>query len=178
MCWFDMFYSPELARRVYNNPFPLVDITITPDDEIMQHRRIAILELLQKHIRQRDLMLLLEQLVTLIDEGYTSGSQLVAMQNYMLQRGHTEQADLFYGVLRDRETGGESMMTLAQWFEERGRQEGRLEVRQEVRQEVIQEVRQEVRQEFALRFLSKGMSREDVAEMANLPLAEVDKLIS
>ena len=47
----------------------------------MQHRRIAILELLQKHIRQRDLMLLLEQLVTLIDEGYTSGSQLVAMQN-------------------------------------------------------------------------------------------------
>ena len=60
-------------------------------------------------------MLLLEQLVTLIDEGYTSGSQLVAMQNYMLQRGHTEQADLFYGVLRDRETGGESMMTLAQW---------------------------------------------------------------
>eukprot|EP01084_Bolivina_argentea_P199584 341485_1 len=120
MCWFDMFYSPELARRVYNSPFPLVDITITPDDEIMQHRRIAILELLQKHIRQRDLMLLLEQLVTLIDEGYTSGSQLVAMQNYMLQRGHTEQADMFYGVFRDRETGGESMMTLAQWFEEKG----------------------------------------------------------
>ncbi len=103
-------------------------------------------------------MLLLEQLVTLIDEGYTSGSQLVAMQNYMLQRGHTEQADLFYGVLRDRETGGESMMTLAQWFEERGRQEER--------------------QEFVLRLLNKGMSREDVAEMANLPLAEIDKLIN
>ena len=166
MCWFDMFYSPELARRVYNSPFPLVDITITPDDEIMQHRRIAILELLQKHIRQRDLMLLLEQLVTLIDEGYTSGSQLVAMQNYMLQRGHTEQADLFYGVLRDRETGGESMMTLAQWFEEKGIEKG------------IQQGRQEVSQEFAQRLLSKGMSREDVAEMANLPLAEIDKVIN
>ena len=107
-------------------------------------------------------MLLLEQLVTLIDEGYTSGSQLVAMQNYMLQRGHTEQADLFYGVVRDRETGGESMMTLAQWFEEKGIQQGR----------------QEVSQEFALRLLSKGMSREDVAEMVNLPLAEIDKMIN
>ncbi len=160
-----MFYSPELARRVYNSPFPLVDITITPDDEIMQHRRIAILELLQKHIRQRDLMLLLEQLVTLIDEGYTSESQLVAMQNYMLQRGHTEQADLFYGVLRDRETGGKSMMTLAQWFEEKGIEKG------------IQQGRQE-RQEFAQRFLSKGMSREDVAEMTNLSLAEIDRLIN
>ncbi|MDO1703390.1 Rpn family recombination-promoting nuclease/putative transposase, partial [Escherichia coli] len=138
------------------------------------HRRIAILELLQKHIRQRDLMLLLEQLVTLIDEGYTSGSQLVAMQNYMLQRGHTEQADLFYGVLRDRETGGESMMTLAQWFAARGRPE----VSQAVRQEVIQEVSQEVRQEFALRFLSTGLSRDDVAALANFPRAEVDKLIS
>ncbi|WP_161537348.1 Rpn family recombination-promoting nuclease/putative transposase [Escherichia albertii] len=174
MCWFDMFYSPELARRVYNNPFPLVDITITPDDEIMQHRRIAILELLQKHIRQRDLMLLLEQLVTLIDEGYTSGSQLVAIQNYMLQRGHTEQADLFYGVVRDRESGGESMMTLAQWFEEKGIEKGIQLGRQEGRQEA----RQEVSQEFALRFLSKGMSREDVAEVTNLSLAEIDKLIN
>ncbi|MDU3053977.1 MAG: Rpn family recombination-promoting nuclease/putative transposase [Escherichia coli] len=124
MCWFDMFYSPELARRVYNSPFPL------------------------------------------IDEGYTSGSQLVAMQNYMLQRGHTEQADLFYGVLRDRETGGESMMTLAQWFEEKGIEKG------------IQQGRQEERQEFALRLLSKGMSREDVAEMTNLSLAEIDKVIN
>ncbi|HFN8157408.1 TPA: transposase, partial [Escherichia coli] len=26
--------------------------------------------------------------------------------------------------------------------------------------------------------LNKGMSREDVAEMANLPLAEIDKLIN
>ncbi|MVW16032.1 Rpn family recombination-promoting nuclease/putative transposase, partial [Escherichia coli] len=110
--------------------------------------------------------LLLEQLVTLIDEGYTSGSQLVAMQNYMLQRGHTEQADLFYGVVRDRETGGKSMMTLAQWFEERGRQEGR------------QEVIQEVSQEFAQRLLSKGMSREDVAEVTTLSLTEVDNLIN
>ncbi len=109
---------------------------------------------------------MLEQLVTLIDEGYTSGSQLVAMQNYMLQRGHTEQADLFYGVLRDRETGGKSMMTLAQWFEEKGFQKA------------YQEAYQEVRQEFAQRFLNKGMSREDVAEMANLPLAEIDKMIN
>lgn len=127
-------------------------------------------------------MLLLEQLVTLIDEGYTSGSQLVAMQNYMLQRGHTEQADLFYGVLRDRETGGESMMTLAQWFEEKGIEKG-IEKGMEKGMEKgiekgIQQGRQEERQEFALRLLSKGMSREDVAEMANLPLAEIDKLIN
>ncbi|EOO0229443.1 Rpn family recombination-promoting nuclease/putative transposase, partial [Escherichia coli] len=67
---------------------------------------------------------------------------------------------------RDRETGGKSMMTLAQWFEEKGIEKG------------IQQGRQEERQEFAQRFLSKGMSREDVAEMTNLSLAEIDRLIN
>ncbi|EEP0947509.1 Rpn family recombination-promoting nuclease/putative transposase [Salmonella enterica] len=31
---------------------PLVDMTVVPDDEIMRHRRVALLELIQKHIRQ------------------------------------------------------------------------------------------------------------------------------
>ena len=59
-------------------------------------------------------------------------------------------------------TRRETRQTLAQWFEEKGRLA----------------VRQEVSQEFAQRLLSKGMSREDVAEMANLPLAEIDKVIN
>ena len=58
------------------------------------------------------------------------------------------------------------MMALAQWFEEKGIEKG------------IQQGRQEERQEFAQRFLSKGMSREDVAEMTNLSLAEIDRLIN
>ena len=59
-------------------------------------------------------------------------------------------------------TRRETRQALAQWFEEKGIQQGR----------------QEVSQEFALRLLSKGMSREDVAEMVNLPLAEIDKMIN
>ncbi len=49
--WLDEFDDPQLARQLYTEAFPLVDITIVPDDEIMQHRRIALLELIQKHIR-------------------------------------------------------------------------------------------------------------------------------
>ena len=55
-------------------------------------------------------------------------------------------------------TRRETRQTLAQWFEEKGRQE--------------------VSQEFAQRFLNKGMSREDVAEVTALSLAEIDKLIN
>ena len=63
-------------------------------------------------------------------------------------------------------TRRETRQTLAQWFEEKGIEKG------------IQQGRQEERQEFALRLLSKGMSREDVAEMTNLSLAEIDKVIN
>lgn len=72
MRWLDDFGDPSLAQQLYTGDFPLVDVTVIPDDEIMQHRRMAILELLQKHVRQRDLAELLEQLVTLLLAGYTT----------------------------------------------------------------------------------------------------------
>ena len=56
LCWLDCFADPNLARQLYASAFPLIDVTVMPDDEIMQHRRMALLELIQKHIRQRDLM--------------------------------------------------------------------------------------------------------------------------
>ncbi len=69
------------------------------------------------------------------------------------------------------------MMTLAQWFEER-------ELRRELRREWRKEWRKELKGDSAgktggkarIRPASseKGMSREDVAEMANLPLAEIE----
>lgn len=54
---------------------PLVDITVIPDDEIMQHRRMALLELIQKHIRRRDLLGLVEQLASLVVTGCRKVSQ-------------------------------------------------------------------------------------------------------
>ncbi|VUS82431.1 hypothetical protein SB6421_03740 [Klebsiella huaxiensis] len=50
---FDKNAEFATGRRYLSSPFPLVDITVVPDDEIVQHRRIALLELMQKHIRQR-----------------------------------------------------------------------------------------------------------------------------
>lgn len=46
MNWLQAFTDAELAGQLYNGAFPLVDVTIIPDDEIMKHRRMAILTLL------------------------------------------------------------------------------------------------------------------------------------
>lgn len=55
----------------------------------MRHHRVALLELIQKHIRQRDLMGLVEQLVALLIKGYANGTQFQSLFNYMM---HTDDA--------------------------------------------------------------------------------------
>ncbi|VTM27428.1 putative YhgA-like transposase [Klebsiella pneumoniae] len=96
MCWLAGFADPDIARRIYGEDFPLIDITSTPDDEIMRHRRVAMLELLQKHIRQRDLMDLHEQLVRLLALGYTSRRQLKTLLHYLLQAGNAADPVAFF----------------------------------------------------------------------------------
>lgn len=132
MRWLDEFGDPDMVQQLYTGDFPLVDVTVIPDDEIMQHRRMAILELLQKHVRQRDLAELLEQLVTLLLAGYTTNEQLASLMNYMLQVGDTASPETFIRELARRAPQHEEvLMTIAQKLEqkglERGLEKGRLE---------------------------------------------------
>ncbi|EBG0216008.1 Rpn family recombination-promoting nuclease/putative transposase, partial [Salmonella enterica subsp. enterica] len=60
--WLDEFDAPALAGKLYSSAFPLVDVTVIPDDEIAGHRSMAALTLLQKHIHQRDLAELVDRL--------------------------------------------------------------------------------------------------------------------
>jgi len=39
--WLDLFDDAEQAAALYSAPFPLVDVTVIPDSEIMQHRSTA-----------------------------------------------------------------------------------------------------------------------------------------
>ncbi len=63
--WLDCFCDPKLAATVYQQAFPLVDITTIPDEEILTHRRVALLQLVQKHIRTRDMLELAVELANL-----------------------------------------------------------------------------------------------------------------
>ncbi|WP_424710704.1 Rpn family recombination-promoting nuclease/putative transposase, partial [Klebsiella pneumoniae] len=52
--WTHCFSWPELADELYFNPFPLVDITVIDDNELVNHRKIAVMELALKHKNLRD----------------------------------------------------------------------------------------------------------------------------
>ena len=90
--WLDEFDDPLLADRLYSHSFPLVDVTTIPDDEIMQHRSMAAVTLLQKHIRQRDLAELMDRLVSILMAGDHSSSQVISLINYIVQVGEGSDA--------------------------------------------------------------------------------------
>lgn len=61
-----------LADKLYCGAFPLVDVTVFPDDEIAGHRSMAALTLLQKYIHQRDLAEQVDRLAPIFLTGYLS----------------------------------------------------------------------------------------------------------
>lgn len=131
LCWLDEFDDPALARQLYSATFPLVDITVISDDEIMQHRRIALLELMQKHIRKRDLMGLVEQLVSLLATGYANDSQLKTLFNYMMQFGNTPHVDKFIREVAHRvPQQKERLMTIAEVLQQEAKQQEALRIAQ------------------------------------------------
>lgn len=124
--WLESFTDPDTARQVYSGAFPLVDITVIPDDEIMQHRSMAALTLVQKHIRQRDMAQLLDKLASLLMLEQMSGQQITVLINYIMQAGETQDVQaLLYDLALRVPQHGETLMTMAEQLIAEGMQKGK-----------------------------------------------------
>lgn len=173
MCWLDSFAQPALAREIYGDNFPLIDVTSFTDDEIQQHRRIAILEFLQKNIRQRDLNDLVDQLVALLLPGYTTEHQFNVLMNYIARSGQlTSPGRFFRQLAQGMPEHKEQLMTLAEWFEERGRTKGRKQGREEGREEGERQATRKI----ALAMLRNGVDSALVSKTTGLSEQELSAL--
>ena len=135
----------------------------------MRHRRIAVLELIQKHIRLRDLAELADPLVTLLQAGYTEGAQLVSLMHYLLQAGNAADGESFIRNLARRvPQHGDALMTIAEQLELKGLEKGRLEGRIEGKHEGRQEGEREATLKIARAMLIKGLDHVTVANLTGL----------
>ena len=51
---FDLFRKKDLAKKILlDGPFPLIDLTVIPDEILLEHGYVAAMEVLQKHIYWR-----------------------------------------------------------------------------------------------------------------------------
>lgn len=171
LCWLDDFTHPAHARGLYATAFPLVDITVIPDDEIVQHRRVALLEFMQKHIRQRDLTGLVEQLIVILVKEYTNDGQLKTLFNYLVYSGDAPRFGRFIRELARRapQHHKEGLMTIAERLQEVGRRKGKLEGRREgqIAGQRIEGLR------IARMMLANGIALETVLRITGLSEEEI-----
>ncbi|HBJ6433127.1 hypothetical protein ABI57_18360 [Salmonella enterica subsp. enterica serovar Veneziana] len=158
--WLDEFDDTALAGKLYSSAFPLVDVTVIPDDEIAGHRSMAALTLLQKHIHQRDLAELVDRLA-----GYLSSSQVISLVHYIVQAGETSDAEAFVRELAQRvPQHGDALMTIAQQLEQKGIEKGIQQGIQLGEQRGIEKGKLEV----ARTMLQNGIDRNTVMKMTGL----------
>ncbi|WLS78544.1 Rpn family recombination-promoting nuclease/putative transposase [Erwinia pyri] len=167
--WFDEFDDPALAERLYGSAFPLVDVTVMPDDEIMTHRSMAALTLLQKHIHQRDIATLTDRLATLLMADYLSSPQVTALIHYLLQAGESADYEAFVRELAQRvPQHGDALMTIAQQLEQKGIEKGRAEGIELGEQRGIEKGEREATLKIARTMLQNGLDRNTIMKMTGL----------
>ncbi|WP_411752602.1 Rpn family recombination-promoting nuclease/putative transposase [Serratia sp. (in: enterobacteria)] len=175
--WLQKFDDPELAKKLYGTDFPLVDVTVIPDDEIMNHRSMAALTLLQKNIHQRDIAELTGRLATILLAGYLSSQQVISLVHYLVQAGETADAEAFVRELAQRvPEHGDELMTIAQQLEQKGIEKG---IEKGV-QIGVEKGREEGvllgKLDVARSLLKMGMAREAVLEATGLTEDELAQI--
>ncbi|MNG85032.1 hypothetical protein D3C73_383050 [compost metagenome] len=175
--WLDEFANPELAGKLYSAAFPLVDVTVIPDDEIAGHRSMAALTLLQKHIHHRDLAELVDRLAPILLAGYLSSSQVVSLVHYIVQAGETSDAEAFVRQLAQRvPQHGDTLMTIAQQLEQKGIEKGIEKGIQLGRQEGHSEGERDATLKIARTMLQNGLDRSTVMKMTGLTEDELAQI--
>ncbi|EOD5329871.1 Rpn family recombination-promoting nuclease/putative transposase [Vibrio parahaemolyticus] len=136
---------------------------------------VPLLELVQKHVRQRDLLDFTDTLVTLLLERLITSKQLDSLVEYLLRVGETSNLeDLMRTLARQVPEHEERFMTVAEQLEARGREQGLKQGLQQGRQEGSQETQVAI----AKKMLLAGSELTFISEVTGLSESEITKLIN
>uniref|UniRef100_A0A3B0M7V2 Transposase (putative) YhgA-like domain-containing protein n=1 Tax=Arsenophonus endosymbiont of Trialeurodes vaporariorum TaxID=235567 RepID=A0A3B0M7V2_9GAMM len=175
--WLDCFSGRDIAEKIYTKPFKLVDVTTLDDGEIMQHKRMALLELIQKHIRRRDMTELVNEIVKLLSYHYYNDNQVITMFNYLIQEGNTKKPmEFITEIAKKSEKHEGAFMTIAQKIEEIGLKKGIQQGKLEGLKEGMQKGKLETQLEIAKQMLITGMDRQVVMKFTGLNNDEISNL--
>ncbi|EFT3998405.1 Rpn family recombination-promoting nuclease/putative transposase [Salmonella enterica] len=172
--WMDCFDVPALAREVYSRPWPLVDVSVMEDSDLQSHRRMALLELVQRDIRHRDAASLLRDVVQLIRLAGNTREQVEAVLCYIIYNGMTSESitPFLYELAGEIPEYKELIMgTIAQQLKEEGIQLGLQQgIQQGIEQgiEQAQLVAQQKLLETAYALLDNGVSLDVVIKSTGL----------
>lgn len=156
--------------------------TSTPHDAVfktfLRHLETA-RDFLQIHLPAslRELMGLVEQIVSLLLTGLTNDSQIKTLFNYILRTGDAPRFSEFIREVAERSPQHkEHLMTIADRLHEAGLQKGRLEGLQEGRQEGLIEGRRDEALRIAHTMLTDGIDICTVQKITRLSAEDIQGL--
>lgn len=174
---YDCFEDPILARELVFKPFQLIDLTIIPDDSLQQHGQAALMELLLKHYRRKDLANTLKKLLnenwinSILEE--VNDSYLTAVLEYIGYSGEgfrpESGQELIHVFLDAFPNQQETIMNFAECLKQDGFQAGI--------EKGIQEGKEQERRQIALNLVRKGYPLPTILQILELKKSDMDQLL-
>jgi len=150
----------ELFVKVGLGAFKLVDLTITDDSEILKHKKLALLEMLLKHIRVKEFIQVTEQILDALTVAHMDSLPkhlFDSMLSYLTKAKEQEDLKpLFNGIIDKFTDYKEGVMTYAEQYTQQGKQEAQREIAKEL--------------------LKSGVDESIIAKAAHLSVEEIRKL--
>ncbi|WP_218813364.1 Rpn family recombination-promoting nuclease/putative transposase [Rickettsiella endosymbiont of Dermanyssus gallinae] len=162
----DCFEDKEFAKEHFFDDPIAIDINLMPDEEIYTHKKLALLEIVQKHIFTRDLDTIADKLAKLVESIQPEHDLFNGLVYYMLLKGETPNVNKLIEKLKSIEDYREDVMNAAQQLKQQGLQQGREEARQGLLA-------------IAEKLLTEAsMSPQAVQKLTGLPKKEIMDLVS
>ncbi len=184
--FFDLFINKDLAREFFLRPLRVIDTNKFSDEEIKTHKLSGLLELVQKHIYDRDFLLLTNQLKELILKIATNVDRdflLVYLDNtlyYIMKKAEISDKIKFKEALNEIPLVKESsiMSTMAEQWVSEGFQKGIHEGKQQGIQEGKQQGIQEGIKLAAFKMLQAGICCNEISRITGLSKIDIKNLDS
>ena len=178
MDFLDIFGDKELAKAIYHRPFHLVDVTQIEDEELRQHKWVSFMELLQKHIRSRNLV---KELPLILGSCPDDSNIAQSMLKYILRAGQLDNTTEFVKIVSEYlpDAEDEAMTLIEQYSKERCQQammQGMEKGKAEGRVEGEARGRVDAMKAIARRMLEQGHSAHDIAKIVGLDKKDVEKI--
>jgi predicted transposase/invertase (TIGR01784 family) len=183
--WTDCFEWSDLAHDLYCNPLPLVDVTVASDDELVNHRKVAAMELVLKHASLKDdLMVLSKRLAQVIKENENHRDDVILIINYLFSVMDTPTYKKIVKTLIEKTEGyQETVMTIADRLRneglkkglKRGVKRGLVKGREEARQEEQEKAKQRTYTQV-LTSLSLGLYIDIISKITGLSHSEIQDM--
>ncbi len=152
----------DLARTIFLQPFDLIDLTQIPDKELCQRVWSGVMQLMHKHIAERDILSYIKSLLPLLQqiEKQGGGWYIVTMLTYAIEAGEVSNDQSLVELIKEGLSPeiGEEVMTLAEQLEARGEAKSKREV--------------------AIRLLEQGVSISIISQATDLSPEDLHNLKS